>query len=421
MPRTASETRATGATHPRAAQLARLRGIVLVNLATLTWASNMTLGRWLRDDIGPVTLAASRFLVASALLAALLRRLPREERRLRKDRWLLVGMALSGVVVFTPTLYLGLQHTTTVNATLINGTGPLITGLLAVALIGERMTRQQVGAAVLGLAGVIALISGGHLRFWRSIEGSIGDLIVLGAVALWALYSVLGRRVMHHRSALSASAFSALLGLPFLLLGAFWEISTTGFSFSLHLLLPLLYIGVAPGVIGLLSWNAGVRTLGASGAMVFYNTLPLYGALLGHLLLGEPIGWNHLFGGALIVGGGVLAAQAKTQRAQSYSDQPSQEVQPMAEITVTKSEKNDSYDFQVTVEEGSSQTRHQVTLSKAYYVRLTGGNVSPEQLVQESFHFLLEREPKESILGSFDLSAISNYFPAYEGVIKKRL
>ena len=291
----------------------RVRGIALVNLATLTWASNMTLGRWLRNDVGPVTLAASRFLVASALLTPLLQRMPRQERRLRNDRWLLVGMALSGVVVFTPTLYLGLQHTTAINATLINGMGPLITGVLAVALIGERMNRRQVAGGVLGLAGVIALVSGGRLRFWRTIEGSIGDLIVLGAVSLWALYSVLGRRVMHRRSALSASAFSALLGLPLLLVGALWEISTTGFTFSPRLILPLLYIGVAPGVVGLLSWNAGVKTLGAGGAMVFYNTLPLYGALLGHLLLGESIGWSHLFGGALIVGGGVLAArEAKT-------------------------------------------------------------------------------------------------------------
>jgi hypothetical protein len=93
----------------------------------------------------------------------------------------------------------------------------------------------------------------------------------------------------------------------------------------------------------------------------------------------------------------------------------------MAEIDVTKSEHNDSYDFQVTVKEESSQTRHQVTLSKAYYERLTGGRVDPEELVRQSFRFLLEREPKESILRSFDLSVISNYFPAYERVIKKRL
>jgi len=293
----------------RAGPASRLGGIVLVNLATLTWASNMTLGRWLRNDIGPITLAASRFLIASTILTAILQRRPREERRIREDRWLLVGMALSGVAVFTPTLYLGLQHTTAVNATLINGLGPLITGALAAVLIGERMTRGQVIGAMLGLAGVVTLISGGRLRFWESLESNVGDLIVLGAVALWALYSVLGRRVMHRRSALSASALSALLGLPFLLLGAVWETSTSDYTLTPRLILPLLYIGIAPGVIGLLSWNAGVRTLGASGAMVFYNTLPLYGALLGTVVLGEPIGVSHLVGGALIVGGGLLAAR----------------------------------------------------------------------------------------------------------------
>jgi drug/metabolite transporter (DMT)-like permease len=142
------------------------------------------------------------------------------------------------------------------------------------------------------------------------MAGSIGDLIVLGAVTLWALYSVIGRRVMRHRSALSASALSAVLGLPLLLLAAAWETQASSFTFSARLILPLLYIGVAPGVVGFLSWNAGVQRLGASGAMVFYNTLPLYGALLGFLFLGETIGLTHLLGGALIVGGGMWAARS---------------------------------------------------------------------------------------------------------------
>ena len=199
-------------------------GIGLVNLATLTWATNMVLGRWLRDDIGPLTLAASRFLIASLLFAALLQRRPPEERRPGRDRWLLLGMALSGVAVFGPTLYLGLRFTTAVSATLINGFGPLITGLLSALLIREAMSRRQLTGAVVGLAGVIVLISGGSLAFWQAVRGNAGDLIVLGAVALWGLYSVLGRQVMRHRSALSATALSAFLGLPLLLLAAAWEI-----------------------------------------------------------------------------------------------------------------------------------------------------------------------------------------------------
>jgi drug/metabolite transporter (DMT)-like permease len=298
-------------TQQKRRRLERMIGIGLVNLATITWATNMVLGRWLRDQIGPLTLAAARFLIASLLFAALLQRRPPEERRLGRDRWLLLGMALSGVAVFAPTLYLGLRFTTAVNATLVNGLGPLITGLLAALLIREPMSGRQITGAIVGLAGVIGLISGGSLAFWQAVRGNVGDLIVLGAVALWGLYSVLGRQVMRHRSALSATAFSAFLGLPLLLLAAAWEVQTFPVVARPQLVVAVLYIGIVPTVIGFLSWNAGVRRLGSSGAMVFYNTLPLYGALLGHLFLGESIGPAHLLGGALIIGGGLWAARGR--------------------------------------------------------------------------------------------------------------
>ncbi len=218
-------------TQPRR-RLEQVTGIGLVNLATFTWATNMVLGRWLRDDIGPLTLAAARFLIASVLFAALLQRQPPEERHLGQSRWLLLGMALSGVAVFAPTLYLGLRFTTAVNATLMNGLGPLITGFLAALLIREPMSGRQVTGAIVGLIGVVSLISGGSFIFplggsatdWEAVRSSWGDLIVLTAVALWGLYSVLGRQVMRGRSALSATAFSAFLGLPLLLLAATWEV-----------------------------------------------------------------------------------------------------------------------------------------------------------------------------------------------------
>jgi len=288
-----------------------LLGIALVNLATITWATNMALGRWLRNDIGPLTLAASRFLIASVVLSLLLQRRPPQDRRPGQDRWLLLAMALVGVVLFAPTLYLGLRFTTTVNATLINGLGPLITGLLAALLIREPMSRRQVVGAVVGLAGVAVLISGGSLTFWRTMGANVGDLITLVAVAFWSLYSVLSRRATQRRSALSATAFSTFLGLPLLILAAVWELQSLPVDAWLKLIPFILYIGLVPTVVGFLAWNEGVRRLGSSGAMVFYNTLPLYGALLGFLFLGESIGPTHLAGGALIIGAGIYAARSR--------------------------------------------------------------------------------------------------------------
>jgi len=93
----------------------------------------------------------------------------------------------------------------------------------------------------------------------------------------------------------------------------------------------------------------------------------------------------------------------------------------MANIEVKTSEHNDRYEFEVTVRERRSETHHRVTLRKADYERLAGGKASPEALVSESFRFLLERESKESILRSFNLTVIGRYFPEYEREIAKRL
>jgi hypothetical protein len=93
----------------------------------------------------------------------------------------------------------------------------------------------------------------------------------------------------------------------------------------------------------------------------------------------------------------------------------------MATIEVQSTKLDDRYEFEVTVKEGRGQTRHRVSLRAADYERLARSKASPEELVAESFRFLLEREPKESILRSFDLTLIGHYFPEYERTIGGRL
>jgi len=77
--------------------------------------------------------------------------------------------------------------------------------------------------------------------------------------------------------------------------------------------------------------------------------------------------------------------------------------------------------FQVKVIDGASESSHRVTLRTQYYDRVADGKVEPPELVRRSFEFLLEHEPKESILSKFDLSDISRYFPNFEREIKRRL
>src|SRR5262249_35701621 len=89
-----------------------------------------------------------------------------------------------------------------------------------------------------------------------------------------------------------------------------------------------------------------------------------------------------------------------------------------AKIEITKAGDDG---FQVRVSESKSETRHTVTLKHSDYIRLTGNTIGPEALIRLSFEFLLEREPKESILPRFDLMVISRYFPQYETEIQRRI
>ena len=93
----------------------------------------------------------------------------------------------------------------------------------------------------------------------------------------------------------------------------------------------------------------------------------------------------------------------------------------MQEIDVSTAPRGDGWEFHVTVSQGGGHTTHRVTMTRDVYERLTDAKRPPEELVRASFEFLLEREPKESILSEFDITVISRYFPRYEDEITRRV
>jgi len=285
----------------------RAWGVVLVNLATMAWATNAVLGRWLRDDIGPLTLTALRFTVATALFRLLLRRRPPEERRYGKDKWWILAMGVAGVLAFSPLLYLGLRYSTAVNCSLIQGFSPLITALIAGWIISEPVSLRQKVGAVLGLSGVAGLISGGSLSFLLQLQVNPGDLILVASAVVWAFYSVFGRRVMRNRSPVSATALSNYLALPVLAGAALIELQYISLNLRVETIAAIIHICLVPTLLGYLCWNRAIQALGAGGAMVFYNTLPLYGVIMGAAFLNEPLTSAHFIFGGLILAGGLWA------------------------------------------------------------------------------------------------------------------
>ena len=303
----------------RFAEISRLRrdprlAYLLVNLSTLLWSSNVALGRLLREQVGPVTLSAARFALGAVLFAWLLGRSSRANPAAhspltRRDLLLLAGMGLCGVFAFPILLYLSLRSTTATNVALINGTGPLLTLLLAALVLRERISLALALGGAISLVGVFLLIGSGAVSGAAASPGfNRGDGLALLAVGLWGVYSVLGRLATRHRTSLQVSAVSTWLALPWLLLAAALEWQVNPPQLTPQVILSAIYIGIFPTVIAFMAWNEGVRRVGPNQAMAFYNTLPVYGTMLGFFFLSESLTANTLLGGLLVIGGGILAA-----------------------------------------------------------------------------------------------------------------
>jgi hypothetical protein len=90
-------------------------------------------------------------------------------------------------------------------------------------------------------------------------------------------------------------------------------------------------------------------------------------------------------------------------------------------IEVRRIAEDDPLEFEVVVREGGGQTRHHVTMSRETCNRLTVGKRTPERCLEAAFRFLLDREPKESIFGHFDVTVISRFFPEFDRELPRYL
>jgi hypothetical protein len=90
-------------------------------------------------------------------------------------------------------------------------------------------------------------------------------------------------------------------------------------------------------------------------------------------------------------------------------------------IEVRRVAEGDPMDFEVVIREGKGETRHHVTMTRQMCDRLAAGRHTPERCLEAAFRFLLDREPKESILGRFDVMVISRYFPEFERELPRYL
>jgi drug/metabolite transporter (DMT)-like permease len=289
----------------------------LLALTNLMWAGNFIIGRAVAGQVPPVALAYWRWTGAFILAVGFAwPHLRRDWPVLRRHGPILLALSVTGYSSFNTMVYIGLQDTTAVSALLLQSVMPVVILLWAFALHGERPgVFQTIGVAV-SLLGVVVIAGRGSPAALASLAFNIGDVWVIGAVIFYALYAVLLRRrpAVHPLSLLAAlMGIGSVLLLPFYIWewhgGAVIRGGWTSWS-------AIAYTAVLPSCIAYLFFNRGVELIGAARAGQSVHLLPVFGAALAIIFLGERIQAYHALGVALI-GAGIVLASLRSDRRKS--------------------------------------------------------------------------------------------------------
>jgi drug/metabolite transporter (DMT)-like permease len=296
----------------------------LVGMAAL-WGASWPAGRVLAQALPPMTAASWRFGIAVLLLLAWLKAsgglAPGFWRRFSTRQWL--GLALAGAVgVFGYAVFfmLGLAQVPASRAALVVTTNPVFTMLIAAWLFGERLNARIVLGMALALCGAVWVITRGAP--WLLFTGGVGagEWLLMGCVATWVGYTLIGRKLLGGIDALTTTTATAACGLVLLLVVALAleGPGAQGLASPLHasadVLWALGFLAAGATVLAYAWYFEGVAALGAGGASAYISLVPVFGVLLSALWLGEKIDASLLGGGALAVGGMVLMNHARASR-----------------------------------------------------------------------------------------------------------
>ena len=300
------------ATHPVIPTFGRLllgswtpqaRASVALAFAALFWSGNFIAGRALREDIDPLTLNLLRWSFCLLIFLPWIGGKAWRHRVVVAREWrLLALLGATGIAAFHTLVYQALASTTAINALLMLSLTP------AAILTGAALTRASRPSPAQWIGTLVSLLGAGFLLLrgaptvMHSLAFAAGDLWMFGAVAVWAAYSLLlSRRPadLPPDVALAASIVPAIV----LLLGATLLHAGARPVLTPHMFWALVYIAVFASLIAFLLWSYGVDVIGPERAGQFVHLMPVFGAVLALLFLGESMGLAQVVGAVFVFGG----------------------------------------------------------------------------------------------------------------------
>ena len=276
------------------------------------WGANLAVVKLLLETMEPLLVSVLRMVVAAVAVAAVVawRRMPWPA--LSHRQWAaLAGCAFLMVYLNQIFFTQGVARTAAANAALIISLNPLVSSLLAAALLGDRLTPQRMAGVAVGFGGVAVVVLNRPGMALGS--GGLGDLLVFGSVATWVLGGVMVQRLARGLDPLFISAVLNVIGALLLLLHVLVRPSALAYlpeRIGLHTVLLLVISGLLATALGGIVWNRALMVLGVARTALYSYWVPIFGVLLAVLLLGEPLTVWHGVGLAAVLAGTWLGTRS---------------------------------------------------------------------------------------------------------------
>lgn len=290
--------------------------VLALTLAALFWSGNFVVARALRDDVDPVLVTFVRWLLALLVFAPFVwRDVRRSLPALRREWRLIAALGLTGLALFHPLVFLAVRTTTATNALITLSLAPVAI-MLGVSLLSRtRPSAHQIGGTLVSLTGAVVLLTRGDIAGIVAAGFNLGDLVMLVAVVVWAVYSLLLRRRPADLTPTVTLVASIVPALPVLLVFTLVSGPAVAMTISPSLVLAVAYIVVFATVLSFMFWSYGVAEMGPSRAGQFIHLMPVFGAGLAFVFLGEALSLAEVAGATLVFAGLVAIEDRRSPKA----------------------------------------------------------------------------------------------------------
>ncbi len=291
-------------------------GYIFAIGATAIWSGNFIIARGLTENISPVSLAFWRWVVAvTVFLPFAIKPLISEWDVIKKNKVYLSITAILGVTIFNTLIYYAGHTTTAMNLSLISITFPIFIVMLSRFIFNELITINKAMGIILVAAGVVLLVTKGDFAKLLKISFAIGDVWMLVAAIIFAVYSILLKQKPENLSIWAFQLSTFILGLIFLLpFFVFDFVNAPAATFELKTFLSIMYVGVFASLSAFVLWNKAIIIIGPSKSGMVYYTLPLFSGFSAYFFLGENINEIHFLSLFLIVPGILIANYSKEKK-----------------------------------------------------------------------------------------------------------